>query len=767
MVQRIKAYVRGRVQGVGFRPTVYRYARSFGLSGNVYNTAAGVVIEVQGETEKVNQFFNRLLDVPPPQARIEHIHREILPTTPLAPFSISPSDPAGVIVPGFPPDLGSCEDCLRDITSPTNRRYRYPFANCTNCGPRFTIIQALPYDRQFTTMSGFAQCSRCGAEFADPHDRRFEAQPNACPDCGPRLALRDIAGRFIPGDPIRECARLLAKGAIVAVKGLGGFHLVCDAANTEVIALLRARKNRPAKPLAVMFSRLAQAETHCQLSPAARKALAAPSQPIVICRRRPSSSLPALLAPDTHDLGIMLPYTPLHYLLLSEINPLVMTSGNRSEEPIVHDERALNRILGPIADFALVHDRPIVRACDDSVLKITGRGAVMLRRARGYVPDPCVLPIAGPSVLACGGDLKNTFCLTRSRHAWLSQHLGDLSEYTAFMNYQNQLLDWQRLLGIEPQVVAHDLHPDYHSTRFARTLGHVHVPVQHHHAHIAACMAEHGLNGTVIGVAFDGSGYGPDHTVWGGEFLIATYRDFIRAGHLKAYPLPGSEQAILHPARMGLSYLFAEFGKDWESRAAALLPSLPPAERGRLAQMLQSPHPLPQTSSAGRLFDAVSAWLGFDERISYEGQAAVHLQTLAGREDGPPYPFLIERPEGRLILSFAPMFAELLADLRRRSSRPRIAARFHRTVAVAIARVCSQIGSAHHVDRVALGGGVFQNDLLLAMVCEELNRVGLQVYFPVAIPPNDGGLALGQAAVALAALADPARKQQPESEQCA
>lgn len=767
MVRRIKALIQGRVQGVGFRPTVYRYANSLGLTGQVRNTSTGVVIEVQGESERVDQFFHQLRKVPPPQARIENILQENLPPVPFSSFTIVPSESAGESTPGFPPDLGMCPECQAEITSPDNRRYRYAFTNCTNCGPRFTIIRSLPYDRPLTSMSGFQPCPRCSEEYHDPSDRRFEAQPNACPACGPRLTLRDVAGQLVPGDPIAECRRLLSAGAIVAVKGLGGYHLACSAAQTEALAKLRTRKNRSAKPLAVMFINLNQLESHCLVSPAARRELSLPSRPIVVCPLLPSSSLPRQLSPDTLDLGVMLPYTPLHYLLLLEISPLVMTSGNRAEEPIVKDETELDRILGPIADYALLHDRPIVRACDDSVRKTTSLGTLTLRRSRGYVPDPWLLPLEGPSVLACGGDLKNTFALTRGRHAWLSQHIGDLSEYAAYSAYQEQITDWQRLLAIKPQCVAHDMHPEYHSTRHAQTLGACQLPVQHHHAHIAAVMAEHGLEGTVIGVACDGSGYGPDHTIWGGEFLIATYREYSRAGQLKSYRLPGGEQGILHPARMGLSCLWAEFGPECEKHLHGLFPSLSPDARAALLQLLRSDYPWPQTSSTGRLFDAVAAFLGIDEPITYEGQAAVRLQTLAGREDGLPYPFLIDKIAGRRRLSFASMFAELLSALRRGEPRPRLAARFHRTLAAAIARVCAEIGEENRLDRVVLGGGVFQNELLLAMVREELARFKLQVFHPQQIPANDGGLALGQAAVAVATLADPSRPENAGIAPCA
>ncbi|MEW6515848.1 MAG: carbamoyltransferase HypF [candidate division FCPU426 bacterium] len=767
MIQRIKAKITGRVQGVGFRPTIFRYANFMGLLGGVKNTSAGVEVEVQGENAIVERFFMKIKESPPPQARIDHITFEELPVTNMPPFSINQSLPSAEPSLVFPPDLALCDQCRVEIETPSNRRYRYEFTNCTNCGPRFTIIRDLPYDRAFTSMSVFSQCQECESEYSDPMDRRFDAQPNACPNCGPKLVLVDASGNVQNGDPLLESARLLAAGAIVAIKGLGGYHLACDALKPEVIAQLRTRKNRPHKPLAVMFASIDQIESNCQVTENIRRELSLPSLPIVICRRLPASLLPDLLSPDTPDVGVMLPYTPLHHLLLAEISPLVMTSGNFSEEPIVRDETELKRILGPVADYALCHNRPILRTCDDSVIKTSDFGNVVIRRARGYVPDVCQLPLDGPSILACGGDLKNTFCLTRGRQAWVSQHLGNISDYASFLAYQHQVTDWKSLLEINPRYLAYDMHPDYHSSRWAQTLGQTGLPVQHHHAHIAAVMAEHGLQEKVIGVAWDGSGYGLDQTLWGGEFLIASYHGFLRAGHLKPLPLPGGEQAILHPARMAVSYLFDLLGSDWGTQVHNSLPSLTSYEKEHLTALLQSAYPFPVTSSAGRLFDAVAALLGFDHTLTYEGQAAVRLQALAEQSEKSLYSFEISQNGKSRILDFKPMLHELLRDLKTHDDRARMAMRFHRTLAGAISRMCVILAAEHHLDRVVLSGGVFQNDLLLGLVRTELVQNGLQVFHPRLFPANDGGLSLGQAVIALAAIANPATTHPQRTVPCA
>lgn len=751
MQKRARVAVTGRVQGVGFRPTVYRYAAELGLSGFVQNTPTGVLAEIQGEDASVSALLDRLCAHPPRQASIERLEAEEIPLGPNGGFAIRPSARSGDLVVGFPPDLATCDACARELLDPKDRRFRYPFINCTNCGPRFTIVRDLPYDREKTSMASFELCTECRTEFESPADRRFDAQPNACPACGPALALRSADGADLRADdPLHEAARRLRDGQIVAIKSLGGYHLACDAKNDGAVRALRERKGRPAKPLAVMFQSLEEIRRFAGVGEAEARELESPAAPVVILKRASGTGLSALLSPDTDDIGAFLPYTPLHHLLLSEISPLVMTSGNLSEEPIAKDEEELKRVLGRVADAALVHNRPIVRRCDDSVLKIVGGERLFYRRSRGFVPGHVALPLDGPPVLACGAELKNTFCVTRGRQAFVSQHVGDLVEYPAYRFYEEAVADLVRLLHVKPGVVAYDLHPDYESTRFARAYpAATKVVVQHHHAHVASCMIEHGLTEPVIGVALDGTGYGPDGTVWGGEFLVADLRDVRRAGHLKQYRMPGGEEAIRHPARMAFSVLVAEYGEEADEIAARLLP-VSSAERGLLRQLVDGGTHAPITSSAGRLFDAVSALLGLCDTISYEGQAAIRLQTAAQAGPGRAYPLDVQHDGEALILSLAPMVRRVVEELASGVDKADIAAAFHRTVARGVADMCTALSEREGLRKVVLSGGVFQNDLLLGMVTEELARRGLEVFSHRQVPPNDGGIALGQAAVALA-----------------
>jgi len=761
MEQRIRALISGRVQGVGFRPTVYRLAADLELSGFVQNSPAGVVLEVQGQRPDVAEFFRRLQFYPPPQARITGLVREEAPVQPGNGFRIVPSSRSGDLAVGLPPDLATCEACRRELFDPRDRRYLYPFINCTNCGPRFTLITALPYDRPSTSMAAFTLCPQCAAEYSRPQDRRFDAQPNACPACGPALRLLDAGGNTVAGDPLQGAVAGLLQGGILAVKGLGGYHLACAADRPEVIGRLRRRKRRPAKSLAVMFRSLADIQSECRLGEAELAALASPARPIVIVPRQARSSLPRELSPDTPDLGVFLPYTPVHELLLARVSPLVMTSGNRAEEPIALGEEDLAPILGTIADFALAHNRPIVRRCDDSVLKFSGAKPVFIRRSRGFVPEPIDLPWEGPPVLACGAELKNTFCLTRGRQAFLSQHIGDLTDAKTRKFYGEQISDLCRLLAITPEVVVHDLHPDYFSTRYARNSGiRQRVAVQHHRAHVASVLAEQGLAGPVIGVALDGAGYGGDGTVWGGEFFLADAGSCRRLAHFQAYPLPGGDAAVLHPERMALSYLRGELGDGWQAAAAVRLAGLSTSELDFLARMLDRNLQSPLTSSAGRLFDAVAGLLGLGAPVTYEGQAAIRLQTLAEGhpETVDPYGHLWRTGPEMPVLSFGPMIREILDDLGSGASPARVAARFHETVAAGVARACLNLARQEQVADVALSGGVFQNTLLLDRTTKKLQAAGLRVYSHERVPPNDGGLALGQAWLGLSQARNSAHK---------
>ena len=602
-------------------------------------------------------------------------------------------------------------------------------------------------------MSSFRMCERCGAEYRDPHDRRFDAQPDACPDCGPALWLIDADGRRVDaGDPVAEAAALLRRGAVVAVKSLGGYHLACRADDDAAIARLRDRKHRPHKSLAVMFASMEELALHAACTPEEAAELASSAASVVVLPRKAGSTLSGLLSPDTPDLGVFLPYTPLHHLLLGLVSPLVMTSGNLSEEPIAKDEIELGRLLGPVADAALVHDRPIVRRCDDSVLRMVDGQRLFLRRSRGWVPGSVALPVAGPAVLACGAELKNTFCITRGEQAFISQHIGDLVEHPAYPFFEEAVADWLQLLRVTPEWIAHDLHPDYLSTRFAQRFDdRRRVAVQHHHAHIASCMAEHGFRERVIGVALDGAGLGTDGTVWGGEFLVADLCDFERWAHLKAYRLPGGDEAVRHPDRMAFGALVTEMGEDVAVEAAKrLLPAIPEPHRRVLADMVARGVRSPLTSSAGRLFDAVSALLGLCHEVSYEGQAAIRLQAVAKVDVRDGYVFELERSTRPWVLSPSRMFRELLDDIRSGVDIGVVSARFHRGVASGAAAVCAAIREETGLCDVMLSGGVFQNHLLLAWLTASLKLAGFRVHSHRVVPPNDGGIALGQAAVALA-----------------
>ena len=752
-MKRIKATVNGRVQGVGFRPTVARYAADFGLAGHVSNTPLGVVLELEGPPQKIEAFLDRLQSAPPPQARIEKIAVEEVVAYGQKGFEIVASSRSGDLLAGMPPDLATCDDCLREINDPANRRYRYPFTNCTNCGPRFTIIESLPYDRSVTSMKIFEMCPECSREYHAPTDRRYDAQPNACAVCGPSLCLIDMKGSALPGEQIAETARLLKGGAIVAVKGLGGYHLCCDATDDAAARLLRERKKRPHKSLAVMFASLDEARRHCVIDEAERKFLTDVARPIVIVKLRGDAGLSKLISPDTADVGAFLPYTPLHHLLLAETGPLVMTSGNLADEPIAKDETELKRVLGRIADYALVHDRPIVRRCDDSVMKIVDGKPLYIRRSRGLVPDHVDLPLEGPSVLACGAEMKNTFCVTRGRQAFASQHIGDLSDYIAYEFFAESVADLTKLLQVAPVAVAHDLHPDYLATRYAlespiRTK----IAVQHHHAHTAACLVENGLDEKVIGVALDGSGFGPDDTIWGGEFLVADLAGYRRAAHFRQYPLPGGDEATRNPVRIALSYLLADLPDADEATIKKLLPGLRAEEFSVLRQMIEHGLRSPLSSSAGRLFDAVSALMGLCDRITYEGQAAIRLQEHATAQTDARYDYEIDRDANPAVVSFAPMIRRIVEDKMRGADTALVAQKFHNTVAAATAETCAIIGTAESLGAVALSGGVFQNELLLGLVEKELRDRGLKVYTHTALPPNDACVALGQAAVALTKL---------------
>ncbi|MFI0349435.1 carbamoyltransferase HypF [Actinomadura sp. 9N407] len=759
---RTRFRVEGIVQGVGFRPFVHAIAHRFGLSGSVGNDLAGVFIEAEGPAGAVARFRRALEDEAPPLALIERITAE-----PLVPNGVpagAPHNTAGfTIVPsrGGPaprtpvsPDTATCADCVRELFDPADRRYRHPFITCTGCGPRFTIVRDLPYDRPRTTMAGFPMCGQCAAEYEDPANRRYHAQPVCCPECGPALRLTVHDGH--PGaDPIAGAVDVLRRGGILAIKSLGGYHLAVDATDVEAVGRLRSRKHRAAKPFAVLVPDLATAERLAEIGPLARDLLASPERPIVLVPRRPGTGIADAVAPGRRELGLMLPYTPPHWLLTHDFaGPLVMTSGNRSDEPIAYrDEEAAER-LGGIADAFLTHDRPIHVRTDDSVVRVSHGRATPVRRSRGHAPRPLPLdPPATRPLLGCGAELKSTFCLVRDGRAYLSHHIGDLENHETFRSYTEGIAHFRRLLGIEPALIVHDLHPEYLSSKYAAryateyatqyAIEHDHgsgaelLGVQHHHAHIASCLVDNQEAGPVIGVAFDGLGLGTDGTLWGGEFLIADLKGFRRAAYLVPVPLPGGAAAIKEPWRMAAAYLPQESlevrrrqGRRWDQIVAMA------------AAGLNSP----PTSSAGRVFDAVAALLGLRDTIEYEGQAAIELEQCADPSVRDAYPAHFDR--GRI--SASDLVRAAAADLRAGTAVETIAARFHNGMASLIVDTCVRLRDDTGLTVVALSGGVFQNALLVARTVPALERHGFHVLTHRHVPPNDGGISLGQVAIAAA-----------------
>jgi hydrogenase maturation protein HypF len=747
---RLRLAVEGIVQGVGFRPFVVALANRFGLNGFVGNDTSGVFIEVEGRSQDLASFVTALSAEAPRLARIDRITTTECSTTAAVGFMIVASAAGPNREALVTADAGTCEDCLREIRDPADRRFGYALTNCTNCGPRYTIVRDIPYDRVNTTMAGFALCPPCRAEYDDPTDRRFHAQPVCCPDCGPRLAFLDVAGRPVAGDPLDLAVSRLRAGDVVAVKGLGGYHLAVDAAHEAAVSRLRGRKHREDRPFAIMVADLEVARSLCAVSADEAELLSIPARPIVLLRRTPGAAIAESVAPRTRDLGLMLPYTPLHHLLLAAFGgPLVLTSGNLSDEPIAFvDDDALHR-LGSVADGFLTHNRPIETRVDDSVMRSVVGRPLMLRRSRGFVPSPIRLPwkFARP-VLACGSELKNTFCLGREHHAFLSHHIGDLENYETLSSFTHGIEHLQRLFAVTPEVVAYDLHPDYLSTKYALELSGVDlVGVQHHHAHIASCLADNAFAGPVIGVAFDGTGYGTDGTVWGGEFLVADLVDAVRVGRLAPVPLPGGAAAIREPWRMLASYLDVAFPAASPDIDAARRHQHWNAVRAAATAGINSP----LTSSAGRLFDAIACLLDLRDEVSYEGQAAIELEQLADPEETATYDVPVDRAEADLItVHGTDLVRAVLADRAAGIPRSAVAARFHHGVAGMIVAACVEIRSRHDLTTVALSGGVFQNMLLVERCVAGLSAAGFTVLTHRQVPPNDGGISLGQAVVAAA-----------------
>jgi len=799
-IQGLRIHITGIVQGVGFRPFVFGLASRYGFLGWVRNTSAGVDIQVDGHKDQLAGFVQALQKDHPPLARLDSLEVDDCPPGGFTGFEIIHSEPIpGAFIP-ISPDVSICEDCLSEMLDPVDRRYLYPFINCTNCGPRFTIIDDIPYDRPKTSMAPFEMCEFCRTEYQNPLDRRFHAQPVACPECGPHVWL-ELSGQPSPKwhrqDAVSEAQIRLARGEILAIKGLGGFHLACDATNPEAVSELRRRKLRIDKAFAIMMPDIKAVEQHCLVNREERQLLCAHQRPIVLLDRKPRSPIAAAVAPNQNTLGVMLPYTPLHYLLFtpgesvdcSPLESLVMTSGNLSEEPIAFTNEKAREHLNSLADAFLMNNREIRIRCDDSVYRIVGGPDILeqnrtesisgnlprtrshpypFRRSRGYAPDPLNLPweVEQP-VLAVGPELKNTFCLTRGKYAFLSHHIGDMENYETLESFQEGIIHYQKIFKIEPEILACDLHPDYLSTRYAHnraeSSGMPIYPIQHHHAHIAACMADNSLSGEqpVIGVSFDGTGYGDDDAVWGGEFLVADYQGYYRYAHLDYTPLPGGDSATRNPGRIALAQLW-HAGIRWDD-------NLPPVkelcsdEKTLLHSMLENDINCPRTSSIGRLFDAVSALSGQCFRVNYEGQAAIEFEVVADPEVNEAYNFQIKKPQTNgneiipnlerlnsnpLRIDPSVMFAEMVNDIHNQGSIPFISAKFHNGLTNTIAEICSMIRDEYQLSEVALSGGVWQTMTLLRKSIATLERLDFTVYIHRQVPANDGGLALGQAVIA-------------------
>ncbi|WKZ50196.1 MAG: carbamoyltransferase HypF [Anaerolineales bacterium] len=779
-MQGLHVHIAGVVQGVGFRPFVYNLATRLNLKGWVNNNSAGVDIHAEGDEADLNAFIEKLSSEKPALAVIDRIEVRSVPPERFAAFDIRSSTPIEGAFQPISPDVAICDDCLRELFDPSDRRYRYPFINCTNCGPRFTIIKDIPYDRPKTTMAEFALCPDCEREYRDPSNRRFHAQPVACPVCGPKVWLEMGFGFQVSGskspegdDAIAEARKLLAEGKILAVKGLGGFHLACDATDSAAVTELRRRKLRVDKPFALMMPDLEAIERHCFVSAAERELLQSAARPIVLLKRKPETSIVEEVAPKQDWLGVMLPYTPLHYLLFSDplhlssfiFPPLVMTSGNLSEEPIATDNDEARQRLSSLADAFLFHNRDIYIRCDDSVVRVFSVQSSVaselkslktehwslntypLRRSRGYSPFPVKLPFEVPQILAAGSELKNTFCITKENYAFLSHHIGDMENYETLKSFEQGVEHFERLFRVKPVAIACDLHPNYLATRYAlERAQRENLPVfsiQHHHAHIAACMAEHGLDGSrpVIGLAFDGTGYGDDGAIWGGEILAADYRGYQRVGQLEYFPLPGGDASIKKPARTALALLWS-LGLDWDERLESVN-EICADDRALLRAQLEKGINAPLTSSMGRLFDAAAALAGVRQSVNYEAQAAIEFEAAADPAEAGKYSFAWNPPKVQVRGAIEALIADALAGV----PIGVMSARFHNGLAEVCRAACVEVRGRSSWNEVALSGGVWQNITLLRRTLSLLEREGFEVYIHRKVPTNDGGLSLGQAVI--------------------
>jgi len=761
-MQGLQVHITGIVQGVGFRPFVYNLAKRLELNGWVRNTSAGVDIEVDGEQDILDSFVKALRNDAPPLSRIDELTASPRPANGFTSFDIVHSEAVDGAFQPISPDVAICDDCLHELFDPNDRRYRYPFINCTNCGPRFTIIKDIPYDRPKTTMAGFDLCPDCEKEYRDPTDRRFHAQPVACPVCGPQVTFErlNVDALADSEDAIQETRKALANGEIIAVKGLGGIHLACDATDVRSVTKLRNRKLRVDKPFALMMSDLETVEKHCVVSDVERELLRSAARPIVLLKRKPDSNIAKEVAPHQDWIGVMLPYTPLHYLLLEKSagfpEAMVMTSGNLSEEPIAIDNKEAFERLSKLADAFLMHDRDIHIRCDDSVVRVfednrqseivNCKSIYPVRRSRGYSPFPVKLPFDVPQLLAAGSELKNTFCITNGNYAFLSHHIGDMENYETLQSFEQGVEHFERLFRVRPEAIAYDMHPNYLATRYALVRAEREslqmVAVQHHHAHVAACMAEHGLNEPVIGVSFDGTGYGEDGAIWGGEFLVGEYKSYERAAHLEYFPLPGGDAAIKKPARAALALLWS-LGLDWDENLAPVK-EFCVEDQSVLHAQLEKKINAPMTSSMGRLFDAVSALVGVRQQVNYEGQAAIEFEALADEAEEGYYSFGLNLDQVQVRDGVEALVKDVMAGV----PTPKISARFHNGLAASVRETVKKICSDTGIQSVVLSGGVWQNITLLRRTLALLQDDGFVVYIHREVPTNDGGLSLGQAAIA-------------------
>ena len=749
----LRLAVNGIVQGVGFRPFVYQLAHRCRLKGEVANTSSGVTIHIEGSEKKIQPFIRNLAEKSPPLAHITEISSSYEPVRGYEEFTIQGSKQESSRRTLISPDMAVCDDCLQELFDSKDRRYKYPFINCTNCGPRYTIIDDIPYDRPNTSMEHFTMCPQCQKEYDDPANRRFHAQPNACAVCGPSVALYDTGRtRVLARDPIETTANLLKQGYIVAIKGLGGFHLAVDAEKSDAVIRLRQRKHREEKPLALMSYDLDRVRRYAHIESYDEILLNSPQRPVVLLKKRNPNPLSPEISPHNKYFGVMLPYTPLHYLLLSyDITALVMTSGNISQEPIAIDNEEAFERLGAIADYFLIHNRDIYLRSDDSVVRRVDGETRFIRRSRGYIPVPVFLKEKVPQILACGAELKNTVCLTKGKNAFLSQHIGDLENLETYRFLELTVRHMKRILDIDPQIVAYDLHPDYLSTRYAQEQkGIKKIAVQHHHAHIVSCMAENRLDGPVLGLSFDGTGYGTDGHIWGGEVLIVETHQFTRAAHLAYIPMPGGATAIKEPWRMAISYLYNAFGEGFLDLKLPLFQGLEKEKVKIILHMISKGLNSPQTSSLGRFFDGVAAILGIRKMVAYEGQAAMELEMTIHKETEESYDHEWEREEDSYHILVHPIVRGVVRDMENGMRVPEISSKFHMTLVRLFSELCTLLCEETGLDRVVLSGGVFQNAILLSGLRKALEDKHFQVFTHCLVPTNDGGISLGQAVVAAA-----------------